>query len=545
MNSSTKYQTAKSRDIFNKKAPIWQKVWLLVPLLFLLNQAPAQNGYIGVWHSGQATTYWRHNLSFSAFNSAVNSSFKKGYHLMDVEIKNGRYSGIFKKRRGGLYWHTGMSSKAFNDKVNAYFKKGLYLVDLEIVNGKYTGIFQTTGMKTYWRNQLTFNAFNAAVNSFFKNGYHLIDVEITNGRYSGIFQKSSGGLYWHTGMNFSAFSRQVGSYVRRGYRLIDVEIVNGKYTGIFKKQSGAMWWWAGLCYEDFNAKVNTYHKQKRYPVDIEFSPPPCYSDKTPKDCYTSPKVSSWHLVTEWDYDNKDWTDLCQGVATDGHHWYFSSNSDGDRAIYKYTHGMQRLAKARVEKYGSKHVGDLAYYKHAIYVALEQPARMLMMTKDLRGARLIEFHPSSRPPREEFPWVAVNPNNGYFYSSAFTNPTEVRYYEERNNQLHLVGTVPLKHPINKVQGGDISPNCKLVLSSDASNDIKCYNVNTGDYYGRESIQKDDSWNVQEEIEGLCISPGSDIISGKKMDIHLILLDQDYPDGDDVIFKHIAVPSNIKL
>lgn len=306
---------------------------------------------------------------------------------------------------------------------------------------------------------------------------------------------------------------------------------SGKYLDIHGAQKGN-----AVRLQQYAMNLNDAQRFKLEPYQVQ---------KELTDCYTNPRVLNWQLVTEWDYDNKDWTDLCQGVTTDGHHWYFSSNREGDRAVYKYTHGMKLVAKAKLERFGSKHIGDLAYHKNAIYIALEQPPRMLMMTDDLRAGRLIEFHPASRPPLDQFPWVAVNPNNGYFYSSAYTNPKEVRYYEEKNNQLHLVGTVPLKKPINKVQGGDISPNCKLILSSDASNDIKCYHVDTGGYYGRMPIQKDARSNVAEEIEGLCISPGSDVISGKKMDIHLILLDQDWPDGDDVIFKHIAVPANVKF
>lgn len=324
MNSSTKCQTANHRKVLNQKASIWRKIWLLVPLLFLLNQVPAQTGFIGVWHSGHARTFWRYNLSFRDFNAQVNILFKKGLHLMDVEIKNGRYSGIFSKRRGGLYWHTGMSSSAFNAQVNAYFKKGYYLVDLEIVNGKYTGIFQKTGMKTYWRNQLTFTAFNATVNSFFKNGYHLIDVEITNGRYSGIFQKSTGGLYWRTGLSFSNFKREVDAFLRKGYRLIDIEIVNGKYTGIFKKQSGAMWWWAGVCDTDFNGIVDSYLRQKRYLVDIELHP-------SPRSLYKLPFGNSRF----WDLGKGNWDDPKYGHGNKRTHlqaysfdFSFDSNRDG-------------------------------------------------------------------------------------------------------------------------------------------------------------------------------------------------------------------------
>jgi len=46
---------------------------------------------------------------------------------------------------------------------------------------------------------------------------------------------------------------------------------------------------------------------------------------------------------------------------------------------------------------------------------------------------------------------------------------------------------------------------------------------------------------QELEGLTVSPpGTVVVKGSPVNVHLILLDNDWPSEDDVFFKHFRVP-----
>jgi len=72
-------------------------------------------------------------------------------------------------------------------------------------------------------------------------------------------------------------------------------------------------------------------------------------------------------------------------------------------------------------------------------------------------------------------------------------------------------------------------------------IYIYNIFNGTYYGRLSFAISPDFPDKEEVEGLAISPPNTVkVKGKNVNVHVIILDNDYPDKDDVFFKHAVVP-----
>ena len=70
----------------------------------------------------------------------------------------------------------------------------------------------------------------------------------------------------------------------------------------------------------------------------------------------------------------------------------------------------------------------------------------------------------------------------------------------------------------------------------------YNVFTGEYYGAVTFPVENGSALPDELEGLAVSPpGTAVVKGNPVNVHLILLDNDYPSEDDVYFKHVRVPS----
>ena len=266
-------------------------------------------------------------------------------------------------------------------------------------------------------------------------------------------------------------------------------------------------------------------------------------------------VGAWQLLNGGVYENHDWTEECQGIATDGSYWYISSNNDGERALYKFTIGMKQVARHDMEQYGSLHVGGLDCFNGNLYVALEQPKRLLILPTSFpnRGT-LYAVQDHWKRIAGKFPWCAVNPITGDVYTSRFdqggyTYPPDgpaysVVYYRKAEGKKYVhAGTVSLSHPITRVQGGHISPAGKLLLVSDKSPfGIYVYNVFTGKYYGAVTFDISPEYPDLEELEGLTISPpGTAVVGGNPANVHLVLLDNDVSDKDDVYFKHVRVPS----
>lgn len=267
-------------------------------------------------------------------------------------------------------------------------------------------------------------------------------------------------------------------------------------------------------------------------------------------------VGAWKLLNGGVYENHQWTEECQGIATDGSYWYISSNNDGERALYKFTIGMKQVERHDMQQYGSAHVGGLDCFNGNLYVALEGPKQLLILpTSFPHRGDLYAVQDHWKRIAGKFPWCAVNPITGDVYTSRFdqgglTYPPDgpaysVVYYRkaEGNKYVHA-GTVSLSHPITRVQGGDITPAGKLLLVADVKprGGIYVYNVFTGEYYGAVTFPVENGSELPDELEGLTVSPpGTAVVKGSPVNVHLILLDNDYPSEDDVYFKHIRVPS----
>jgi hypothetical protein len=270
----------------------------------------------------------------------------------------------------------------------------------------------------------------------------------------------------------------------------------------------------------------------------------------------SPQPSQWKEVESETFKDKSWTQRCQGVTTDGEHWYISSNSKRlsanplkpiktDRRIYKFTRNMKLIDSYSVEHIESKHLGDVDYSDGIIYAAMEHPPGILKVDSEFKFS---SFRPlqgettgSESPQAGSLPWCAINPWNGYLYSSRFHQASEIYAYDPKDNFLLKVkDTLKLEVATDDVQGGCFSKNGHLLLASNASHDIRCYSVLNGKFLGSAPIRFDDSKSaVGEEVEGLAIWEGVAFDAGAAH-VHLILLDKDVF-KDDVHFKHYTMPN----
>jgi hypothetical protein len=265
----------------------------------------------------------------------------------------------------------------------------------------------------------------------------------------------------------------------------------------------------------------------------------------------SPKPAEWTKPDEGEFSNHDWTEECQGVTHDDTYWYISSNKDGKQRVYRLSLANKIVSYVKLAGNGSSHLGDIDYYKGRIYCPMEHPVKIVIIdTPPFDGWRTAGLVGESggQPPQEGWcAWCAINPWNDMLYSSMSGDDAPgidklfaYRFDSATGNFIHTPSSdILLQEKLRKVSGASFSKNGHILIASNHSNDIRCYSILNGCYLGRAPIQKDDSWNVQEEIEGLAIWEG---ISYNNIDthVHVILLDMDEPDDDDVYFKHYRVP-----
>lgn len=268
----------------------------------------------------------------------------------------------------------------------------------------------------------------------------------------------------------------------------------------------------------------------------------------------SPKPDQWTKTAQGEFSNEDWTEECQGVTHDLSYWYLSSNagkssSTGRQRVYRFSLANDVVKHVKLSGNGSDHLGAIDYHNGRIYCAMDDPAKIVVIdTPPFTGwwAAPLLGESGGEPPQTRCGWCAVNPWNGRLYSAQITGSipgdTLFAYRLDLAGKrfLHVpAADIVLPEKLLFVQGAVFSKNGHVLLASEDTSDIRCYSVLNGHYLGRVHIPRDNSWNVAEEVEGLTIWEGISY-DGVATHVHVILLDNDKPDRDDVFFKHYRVP-----
>ena len=252
-----------------------------------------------------------------------------------------------------------------------------------------------------------------------------------------------------------------------------------------------------------------------------------------------PLMEGWTLTHIDNFNNQEWTEECQGIATDGSFWYVVSNNENKRAVYKFSLDFNLI------KFGiapvNYHIGHPAVWSNKIYIPVEPPdednnSRVWVLDTELSSFGIFDlgFNEDRNPPGK-MPWCAINPWNSYLYTSVSSGVELVSAYDP-NNLFSFKKTLKIEgEKINSVQGGCFSNNGHLYLTSDDSADIRGYSALNGKFLGSFKLDYGDG----DEIEGLCIGRTIDS-TGKSSFVHVIILDNESISRDDVYINHFSVP-----
>ena len=83
------------------------------------------------------------------------------------------------------------------------------------------------------------------------------------------------------------------------------------------------------------------------------------------------EITKWSTIITDQFENKQWTEKCQGLTTDGSSWFIVSSNETDdyRAVRKFGFDWSYLGSVK-SPCGNDHIGDPGYYNGKIYDPVE-------------------------------------------------------------------------------------------------------------------------------------------------------------------------------
>ena len=164
------------------------------------------------------------------------------------------------------------------------------------------------------------------------------------------------------------------------------------------------------------------------------------------------------LNDSWFEKSKDQVDgrFSQGVATDGVFWYFSSRgglykTDAYFNMLIEKDGTQNPIPGFLWDQGYNHIGDIAYFVGKLYAPIEDVSYVKPIIGIYDADSLNFTGEFVQVPQSHFPWIAVDPRTGYFYSSEFSGVNKLFVYDPEQN-FSLIDEIPLNLTLSRVQGG---------------------------------------------------------------------------------------------
>lgn len=273
-----------------------------------------------------------------------------------------------------------------------------------------------------------------------------------------------------------------------------------------------------------------------------------------------------------------WSEELQGVTHNADHWFISQKSriwkipvgvDLNDVTDDISRGIFNIPIPVELAVNYDHFGDLDFYNGYLFVGLENSSDNRTASIACFNADTLTFIGSDIVPSQDghASWCAVNQSDGFLYSSAFDNVSELFAYQLTINsdsfELMLVDTIPL-HKENEeplmlsgIQGGVFvteNEETHLFLTSNKSAFPFSMNPNenaarglhvfkwldTGAMRVKKILIGTDLFTWGEEIEGITFWDLSDgIAPGINGQLHILELDNDSTHDDVKAFYHYAM------
>jgi len=285
--------------------------------------------------------------------------------------------------------------------------------------------------------------------------------------------------------------------------------------------------------------------------------------KAAMNAMNSPQMDKWVQSHEDKITGKRWTEDCQGITSDGISWFVVSNNDEAKALYKFSINFDSHISTPPGGTGwippvgvdfnklmpmNLHIGAPDYFEGKIYVPVEPSSAVWVTDTNLMTLDIQPLGGSigSAPQGQSMPWCAINPWNGYLYSSTFDNVDRIYAYDPANHFAHVEKKDILLQggTVNKINGGCFSQNGHLYLASNDTQYITGYSTLNGAFLGYHWVEYDKDWDVAQEIEGISITR-LDYPTGDPTTYVNVLVLENNIGADDIFFKHFSVPATSVL
>jgi hypothetical protein len=264
-----------------------------------------------------------------------------------------------------------------------------------------------------------------------------------------------------------------------------------------------------------------------------------------------PHMGAWGNPERAFAENKDWTEELNGLVTDGHAWYASSNAgDGREGLYKLTMSFQFEGKIT---HGFDpdvvHIGALSVRSGEVFVPMQQEATGVWVVDTNLTAGHV-YIADELPDDDLFAWCDVNPHNGLIYTCNFTRPKCLYAYDRVGGKLKRTGPphdIPLHQPgdgqaTTKIQSACFTPNFKWLAVCDVDNNerIHCHSTLTGAFLDRRGLLADtDEGPWRNELEGISYAP-IHTGQGNLVQVHVLELNNEAHSADDMYLWQFSLP-----
>jgi hypothetical protein len=222
---------------------------------------------------------------------------------------------------------------------------------------------------------------------------------------------------------------------------------------------------------------------------------------------TCTPVESWRRVGVDTFPLPEGGLRSQGIATDGHQWFFSWKFGLERADNTYADTTNNPVAIPPELLlnGSNHIGDIDYFKGRLVVPIEDGSAYLrpyLALYDAATLQPISYDAIARELQVEgVPWVAVDAQRGIAYTAEWNNAKQINMFDIEHHFAFL-GAIPLQQPISRIQGAKLFEGNLLASVDDNAKTVYRIDLSTGAETKLFSIGKGG------ELEGIAIRPTTD-------------------------------------
>ena len=170
----------------------------------------------------------------------------------------------------------------------------------------------------------------------------------------------------------------------------------------------------------------------------------------------------------------------QGMCTDGEYLYSSSaiTALNLTIIAKWDKDMNRIKsnvfavpRELTKNYGSNHIGGIDCFGGYIYAPVEDDDYrynfILLYDCDTLEYTGKCYNMTSDMLTDGIPWCAVDGENGYLYTSKYSDVTEILQYNLSDMSFNRA--IQLDRMVTRIQGGSVYDG-KLYLSADVSHSV---------------------------------------------------------------------------